>query len=141
MHLEPHDYRIYYVNIDLRHQYGISVAESQTFLLAKRPQRRRARRNRCFRRLLIRKRSSSRNVSSGEERGERLFSLTENFDCCTDLIGNPNPSCLQTTKAFAVLTLQSYPPPHTVPQVPLYRTSSRPACATDDPAKRIGYAK
>ena len=25
-----------YVNIDLRHQYGISVAESQTFLLAKR---------------------------------------------------------------------------------------------------------
>ena len=37
MHLKPHDYRIYYVNIDLRHQYGISVAESQTFLLAKRP--------------------------------------------------------------------------------------------------------
>ena len=35
--LEPHDYRIYYVHIDLRHQYGISVAESQTFLLAKRP--------------------------------------------------------------------------------------------------------
>ena len=26
-----------YVNIDLLHQYGISVAESQTFLLAKRP--------------------------------------------------------------------------------------------------------
>ena len=37
MYLEPHDYRIYYVNIDLRHQYGISVAESQTSLLAKRP--------------------------------------------------------------------------------------------------------
>ena len=36
--LEPHDYRIHYVNIDLRHQYGISVAESQTFLLTKRPQ-------------------------------------------------------------------------------------------------------
>ena len=35
--MEPHDYRIYYVNIDLRHQYGISVIESQTFLLAKRP--------------------------------------------------------------------------------------------------------
>ena len=49
--MEPHDYRIHYVNIDLRHQYGISVAESQTFLLAKRPQRRRARRNGCFRRL------------------------------------------------------------------------------------------
>ena len=32
--LEP-DYRIYYVNIDLCHQYGISVAESQTFLRAK----------------------------------------------------------------------------------------------------------
>ena len=37
MYLEPHDYRIYYVNIDLRHQYGISAAESQMFLLAKRP--------------------------------------------------------------------------------------------------------
>ena len=31
--LEPHDYPIYCVNIDLRHQYGISVTESQTFLL------------------------------------------------------------------------------------------------------------
>ena len=51
LYLEPHDYRTYYVNIDLRHQYGISVAESQTFLRAKRPQRRRARRNGCFRRL------------------------------------------------------------------------------------------
>ena len=36
----------------LRHQYGISVAESQTFLHAKRPHRWRARRNGCFRRLL-----------------------------------------------------------------------------------------
>ena len=27
----------YYVNIDLRQQHGISVAESQTFLLPKRP--------------------------------------------------------------------------------------------------------
>ena len=27
----PHDYRIYCVNIDSCHQYGISVAESQTF--------------------------------------------------------------------------------------------------------------
>ena len=34
---KTHDYPIYYVNIDLRHQYGISVAESQMFLLAKRP--------------------------------------------------------------------------------------------------------
>ena len=41
----------YYVNTGLRHQYGISAAESQTFLRAKRPQRRRARRNGCFRRL------------------------------------------------------------------------------------------
>ena len=37
LYLKPHDYRIYRVNIDLRHQYGIYVAESQTFLLAKRP--------------------------------------------------------------------------------------------------------
>ena len=52
--LEPHDYRIYdKVNIDLRHQYGISVAESQTFLLAKRPHWRRARRNGSFRKLHI----------------------------------------------------------------------------------------
>ena len=29
--------RFYYVNIDLRHQYGISVAESQTFLCANVP--------------------------------------------------------------------------------------------------------
>ena len=34
---EPHDYLIHNVNIDLHHQYGISVAELQTFLLAKRP--------------------------------------------------------------------------------------------------------
>ena len=32
----------------LRHQYGISVAESRTFLRAKRPQQRRARRNDVF---------------------------------------------------------------------------------------------
>ena len=31
-HLEVHDYRIYYVNIDLRHHYGVSVAEAQTSL-------------------------------------------------------------------------------------------------------------
>ena len=37
----------------LRHQYGISVAESQTILRAKRPQRRRARRNGCFCRLRV----------------------------------------------------------------------------------------
>ena len=54
LYLEPHDYRIYYVNIDLRHQYGISVAEWQTFLRAKRPQRRRARRSGCFRWLCFR---------------------------------------------------------------------------------------
>ena len=35
LNLEPHDFRIYCVNIALRHQYEISVAESQTFLLAK----------------------------------------------------------------------------------------------------------
>ena len=29
LNLEPHDYRIYYVNIGLRHQYGISVADQR----------------------------------------------------------------------------------------------------------------
>ena len=53
LYLKPHDCRIYYANINLRHQYGISAAESQTFLRAKRLQRRRARRNGCFRRLLF----------------------------------------------------------------------------------------
>ena len=47
--MEPHNsnnYRIYHVNIDLRHDhYGISAGESRTFLRAKRPHRRRARRN------------------------------------------------------------------------------------------------
>ena len=37
LYLEPRDYRINYVNIDLRHQYRISVAESRTFLRVKRP--------------------------------------------------------------------------------------------------------
>ena len=32
-HLEPHGYWIYYVNIELCHRYGVSVAESWTFLL------------------------------------------------------------------------------------------------------------
>ena len=36
------------VNIDSRPKYGIYVAESRTFLLAKRPQRRGASRNGCF---------------------------------------------------------------------------------------------
>ena len=39
LYLEPHNYQIHYVNIDLHYQHGISVAESQTFLLTKRPQR------------------------------------------------------------------------------------------------------
>ena len=43
----------FYVNIDLRHRYGISLAESQRFLRAKRPQRRRARRSGCFCRLRV----------------------------------------------------------------------------------------
>ena len=37
LYLEPRNYRIYYVNIDLRLQCGISPPESQTFLRAKRP--------------------------------------------------------------------------------------------------------
>ena len=53
LHLEPHIYPIYYVNIDLRHQYGISVAKSQTFLLAKRPCWPGARRNGCICRLWL----------------------------------------------------------------------------------------
>ena len=31
LHLEPHNYWVYYVNINLRQQYGISVAESKTW--------------------------------------------------------------------------------------------------------------
>ena len=46
INVEAHNYRIYYVSIHLRHQYGIFAAETQTFLSAKRPQ------------------------ASGEERGE-----------------------------------------------------------------------
>ena len=38
--LEPHDYRIHYVNIDLRHQYGISVAERETSPAAKSEEKR-----------------------------------------------------------------------------------------------------
>ena len=44
LYLETHDYRNYFVKIDLRHQYGISAVS--------------------------RRRSSARNVPSGEERGE-----------------------------------------------------------------------
>ena len=42
LHLEPNDYRIYYVNIDL------SQSVWKTFLMAKRPFRRGARRNGCI---------------------------------------------------------------------------------------------
>ena len=41
------------INIDLHHQYGISVAESQRFLLSKCQKQRGARRNSCFRRLIM----------------------------------------------------------------------------------------
>ena len=44
--------RFTYVNIDLRHQYGISVTESQMFLLVKGPQRPGARKDGCFHRLV-----------------------------------------------------------------------------------------
>ena len=44
---------IYYVNIDLRHQYEMSVAESQTYLLAKLPKRRGVTRNGCSHRLVL----------------------------------------------------------------------------------------
>ena len=65
LHLKPHDYWICYVNIGLRHQYRISAAESQMFLLAKRPRRRRARRNGCFRRLHLAQAETSCFDSSG----------------------------------------------------------------------------
>ena len=48
LHEEPRDYRINYVNIDLRHQYGIPVADAQTSLLVKHPQRLEERRDGCF---------------------------------------------------------------------------------------------
>ena len=41
LHLEPHDYWIYYVNIDLRRQYGISVAKSGETSLAARSKEKR----------------------------------------------------------------------------------------------------
>ena len=31
LHLEPHNWHMYYVNIDLHQQYGISVTDSQRF--------------------------------------------------------------------------------------------------------------
>ena len=37
INVEAHNYWVYYVNIALRHQYGIFAAETQTFLRAKRP--------------------------------------------------------------------------------------------------------
>ena len=73
LYLEPHNYRIYYVNIELRHQYGIAVAESQTFLRAKSSQRRRARRNGCFRRLILFPgRTQTRWKNHGNSRGLRV---------------------------------------------------------------------
>ena len=51
MHFKPQVYQINYVNIDLRHQYGMYVVETQTFPLAKRPERRGMKRNGCFCRL------------------------------------------------------------------------------------------
>ena len=63
LYLKPYDCRIYYVNINLRHQYGIFVAESQTFLRAKRPQRRRAKRNGRFHRLTARFLKIFRNIN------------------------------------------------------------------------------
>ena len=42
-----------FVNIDLHHQYGISITEAQTSLLEKRPKWRGARRKSCFDRLLF----------------------------------------------------------------------------------------
>ena len=48
MHVKPQVYQVNHVNIDLRHQYGIYVTETETFLLEKRPERRGMKRNGCF---------------------------------------------------------------------------------------------
>ena len=58
--------------IGLRHQYGTSAAESQTFLLAKRPRRRRARRNGCFREQV----DLLKAVKRKKLRREMLFNIT-----------------------------------------------------------------
>ena len=73
LHLEPHDYRIYYVSTDLRLQYGISVAESQTFLLAKRP---------------------SAAMSEEKRLPSAGYRIPENFDCgiWNTRLGNPEYS-------------------------------------------------
>jgi len=47
------DYRINYANMNLRHQYGISVGEAQKSLLAKRPKWRGAGKDGCFCRLQL----------------------------------------------------------------------------------------
>ena len=73
----PRLYRIYYVNIDLRHQYGIKVAESQTFLRAKRPKRRGARWNGWIRRIA----GSPLPFHAGVFREARLSSPSTNGVC------------------------------------------------------------
>ena len=73
----PRLYQIYYVNIDLRHQYGIKVAESQTFLRAKRAKRRGARWNGWIRRIA----GWPLAFHAGVFRGARLSSLPSNVVC------------------------------------------------------------
>ena len=79
-------------NNDLRHQYGISVANSQTFLLEKRPQRRGERRNGCFRRLwyhLHLRTPSQFHKISAQERGIK-------HPCYTaETIGRPKNICFR----------------------------------------------
>ena len=94
-------------NNDLRHQYGISVANSQTFLLEKRSQRRGARRSGCFRRLwyhLHLRTPSQFHKISAQERGIK-------YPCYTaETIGRPNNICFRRTCWYAVETLlQSFP--------------------------------
>ena len=48
LHLELHDHRNDYSKTDLRHQYGISVAETQTFVLTKCRKWQGAKGNGCF---------------------------------------------------------------------------------------------
>ena len=115
--LEPHDYRIHYVSIDLRRQYGISVAKSQTFLLAKRPQRRRARRNGCFRRLLsllsisvYPKSREKRNGGEVEREGiSRHHRIYDRIPSSSDILIDKK----QTEKVRLLGKNQGLPPKHT----------------------------
>ena len=98
---------IYYVSTGLRHQYGISVAESQTFLRAKRPKRRRARRNECFRRLSSLPSSSHRQPKGVAWHRWRNTCANDCFTQVTSFIAD-NTRFFPCTWAACVTTRHSY---------------------------------